>query len=87
MEISTYQPTIRDRVDASLRLCGFNLFTVCPLMGINYSTARMTLGANGGGREARRVLRRLANFFEQNRDQELAQDLRSLAALMEMEAA
>lgn len=87
MEISTYQPTIRDRVDASLRLCGFNLFTVCPILGINYSTARMTLGADRGGREARRVLGRLANFFEQNRNQELAQDLRSLARLWEKEAA
>jgi len=84
---TSYQPTLKDRVDSAIILCGFNLYSYCSAYGVQYTTLLKAIAGERGGRESRRVLRRLSAFFEEQGLNEMASELRETARLMEMEAA
>lgn len=84
---TSYQPTLKDRVDSAIILCGFNLYSYCSAYGVNYGTLKKAIAGERGGRESRKVLNRIASFFEEQGMGDMAVELRDAARLMEMEAA
>jgi len=82
-----YRPNLKDRVDATIILCGFNLFSYCGAYGVNYHNLKRAISGDRSGRESQKAMRRLSSFFEEQGFGDIADELRETARLMEMEAA